>query len=104
MSHIMNCKNNLVQRIFLFFDMFLLCKFAINIPKNNWGVPSYFSCYRATSDRLRFSLFRKQNWQCPVATIGKFHGRSMFHYGKVCCFCMLAEKEIPIFQQCTTAM
>ena len=40
--------------MFLFFDMFLLCKFAFGIPKNNGGVPSYFSCYRAASDRARF--------------------------------------------------
>ena len=52
--------------------MFLPCKFAFNITKENRGVPSYFSCYRATSDRVRFMLFRKYNWLCPVATIGKF--------------------------------
>ena len=52
--------------------MFLPCKFAFDITKENGGVPSYFSCYRATSDRVRFMLFRKYNWQCPVATIVKF--------------------------------
>ena len=38
------------------------------------GVPSYFPCHRATSNRVRFTLFGKQNCQCPVAiaTIGKF--------------------------------
>ena len=34
MPHI-TCKKNLVQRIFLIFDMFLLLKFSINLPKNN---------------------------------------------------------------------
>ena len=72
MSHIINCKKKLVQRFFLFFDIFLLCKSAINRSKDNRVVPSYFSWYRATSDRVRFLLFRKQNWQCPVATINKF--------------------------------
>ena len=52
--------------------MFLPCKFAFDITKENGGVPSYFSCYRAASDRVRFMLFRKYNWQCPVATILKF--------------------------------
>ena len=52
--------------------MFLLCKIAFNICKNNGGVPSYFSCHRATIDRVPFTLFGKQNCQCPVATIGKF--------------------------------
>ena len=52
--------------------MFLLCKIAFNICKINGGVPSYFSCHRPTSDRVRFTLFGKLNCQCPVATIGKF--------------------------------
>ena len=48
-----------VIQIFVFIYMFLLCKFAFNISNNNGGVPSYFSCYRATSERVRFLLFRK---------------------------------------------
>ena len=52
--------------------MFLLCNIAFNICKINGGVPSCFSCHRATSDRVHFTLFGKRNCQCPVATIGKF--------------------------------
>ena len=52
--------------------MFLFCKIAFNICKINGGVPSYFSCHRATNDRVRFTLFGKRNCQCPVATIGIF--------------------------------
>ena len=62
LSHIMNRKKNLVRRIFLFFDMFLFCKFAFNISKENGGVPSYLSCYRATSERVRYAF-----WQIKLA-------------------------------------
>ena len=59
MSHIINCKKSISSEIFLFFDIFLFCKFAFSILKNNGGVRSYFSCYRATSDRALSLLFRK---------------------------------------------
>ena len=59
MSHIINCKEKNSPEIFLFLDIFLLCKFAFSIPKNNGGFLSYFSGYRPTSDRARFLLFCK---------------------------------------------
>ena len=39
------------------FDMFLHCKFALYMPKKIGGVSSYFFCYRAMSERVRFLLF-----------------------------------------------
>ena len=70
MSHIINCKKKLSREFFYF----LIYSCSVNLlsvyQKNIGGVPSYFSFYKATSDRARSLLFRKYNWQCPVATIG----------------------------------
>ena len=64
LSHIMNCKKKLVQRILLFFDMFLPRKFAFYMPNKIGGVSSYFFCYRAMSERVRFLLFYDMKRQC----------------------------------------
>ena len=59
----MSCKKISSPKDFLFYYMFLLCKIAFNICKINGGVPSYFSCHRATSDRVRFYAF----WQAKLS-------------------------------------
>ena len=63
LSHIMNCKKKLVQRIFSFFDMFLPFKFAFYMQKEIGGVSSYIFCYRAMNERVRFLPFHDMKRQ-----------------------------------------
>ena len=55
--------------------MFFFFKFAFYVSKENGGVPSYFSCYRATSGsafwQIRLAMPRANNREIPFVGVAR---------------------------------